>query len=303
MRKIRVAAVLLCLLFMCGCANCENGAFGDAGYTVDEVNLEVGLKKPVRLIVVNDLHLQINNDEIAPDQKEFMTNRVQEFTTDGLTTEKRWKKLPALINKEEADYVLFVGDMLDFNSEATTSALREGVEKFNKPLLYVRADHDIENYWQPANDWVKSMERQAAISDNSALIVAELEEIILMGVNYSQNDITEETLEQIKDVMGRGKPVIVVMHIPIGQDEGTELQARSEEVRGGRHLYIGHGGEKEPNAYTAAFIDMIYADDSPVVAVLTGHLHAKWEGNVSKNAIEHIFAPCYMNNIGIVNIE
>ena len=295
--------MLLCLLFMCGCANCENGAFGDAGYTVDEVNLEVGLKKPIKLIVVNDLHLQINNDEIAPDQKEFMTNRVQEFATDGLTTEKRWKKLPALINKEEADYVLFVGDMLDFNSEATTSALREGVEKFNKPLLYVRADHDIENYWQPTNDWVKSMERQASISDNSALIVAELEEIILMGVNYSQNDITEETLEQIKDVMGRGKPVIVVMHIPIGQDEGTELQARSEEVRGGRHLYIGRGGDKEPNNYTAAFIDMIYAEDSPVVAVLTGHLHAKWEGNVSKNAIEHIFAPCYMNNIGIVNIH
>ena len=57
------------MLLMCACTNCENGAFGDAGYTVDEVNLKVGLDKPIKLIVINDLHLQINNDEISLTEK------------------------------------------------------------------------------------------------------------------------------------------------------------------------------------------------------------------------------------------
>ncbi|MBR6308333.1 MAG: metallophosphoesterase [Lachnospiraceae bacterium] len=303
MRRIKAILACACLLLMCACTNCENGAFGDAGYTVDEVNLKVGLDKPIKLIVINDLHLQINNDEISLTEKETMTARVKDFTTGGLTTEKRWKKLPALINKEDADYVLFAGDMLDFNSEATVSALREGVEKIEKPLMYVRADHDIENYWQDSSDYWKSVERQSSISDNSALIVAELDEIILMGINYSQNNVSRGTVDAAREIMSRGKPVIVVTHVPIGQETGTELQTYSEEVRGGRRLYWAPGASNEPNAEMAELLGMIYADDSPVVAVLAGHLHAKWEGKVSENAIEHIFAPCFQGNVGIVNIE
>ena len=302
MQRIRVAVICICVMLLCGCAGSGN-AFERAGYTVDEVNIEVGLEKPVTLIVVNDLHLQINNDEIAEDSKEFMTTRVQDFATGGLTTENRWKKLPKLINDVDADYVLFAGDMLDFNSAATASALKEGMEQLNKPYMYVRADHDMECYWQAAPSASDADERQAAICDNDLLMVQDLGEIIIMGVNFTQNNISETTLERIKEVMAMGKPVVVLTHIPVGQWQGTELQENSEEVRGGRRLYWAPGADKEPGETTAAYLNLIYAEDSPVVAVLAGHLHAKWEGQVSPNAIEHIFAPCFMNNIGIVNIR
>ena len=303
MKRIRAVVACLCVMLLCGCASHSGNAFADAGYTVDEVNIEIGLTKPVKLIVVNDLHLQINNDEIAEDSKEFMAARVQEFTTVGLSTEKRWKKLPKLINTVDADYVLFAGDILDFNSEGTTTALKEGMATLNKPFMYVRADHDMECYWQAAPSVAEADKRQAAICDNDLLQVADLGEIIIMGVNFTQNNITEATLERIKEVMSMGKPVVVLTHIPVGQWQGTELQDYSEEIRGGRRLYWALGADKEPNEYTAAYLNLIYADDSPVVAVLAGHLHAKWEGQVSPNAIEHIFAPCFMNNIGIVNIR
>ena len=303
MRRIRLLIICVCLFLFQGCTNCENNALGDAGYIIDNVNLEVGLTKPVRLIVINDLHLQINNDEIAADQKEFMSNRVNEFTAGGLSTEKRWKKLPKLINAVDADYVLFAGDILDFNSNATTATLKEGLDKLDKPYMYVRADHDMECYWQENVSPQDAEVRQAAVCDNDYLQVQDLGEIIIMGVNFTQNNITEETLERIREVMSMGKPVVVLTHIPIGQWQGTELQSRSEEVRDGRRLYWAPGADKEPNDITAAYIDLIYAEDSPVVAVLAGHLHAKWEGQVSPNAIEHIFAPCYAGNVGIVEIH
>ena len=303
MKRIRLLIACMCLFLFQGCTNCENNAFGDAGYTIDEVNLEVGLTKPVRLIVINDLHLQINNDEIAAEQKEFMTNRVSEFTTNGLSTEKRWKKLPKLINDVDADYVLFAGDILDYNSKANAEALKAGLDKLNKPYMYVRADHDMECYWQATVSPQDAEVRQAAICDNDYLLVKDLGEIIIMGVNFTQNNITDGTLERINEVMAMGKPVVVLTHIPIGQWQGTELQNYSESVRDGRRLYWAPGADKEPNAATAEYINLIYAEDSPVVAVLAGHLHAKWEGQVSPNAIEHIFAPCFMNNVGIVNIE
>ena len=303
MNKIRVAVICICILLLCGCNNFGNNAFSDAGYTLDEVNIEVGLEKPLKLIVVNDLHLQINNDEIASDSKDFMTARIEEFSTGGLSTQKRWKTLPKLINSVDADYVLFAGDILDFNSEATTTTLREGLKNLNKPFMYVRADHDMECYWQQNVSAEAASERQESICDNSLLQVTDLGEIIIMGVNFSQNDILEGTPEEIRKVMTMGKPVIVLTHVPVGQWQGTELETYSESVRDNRRLYWAQGADKEPNIYTAEFLNMIYAEDSPVVAVLAGHLHAKWEGQVSPKAIEHIFAPCFMNNIGIVNIQ
>ena len=303
MKRISAALICICMLMLCGCTNCENNAFGDAGYTIDEVNIEIGLEKPISLLVINDLHLQINNDEIAPDQKDFMTNRIAEFSTGGLSTEKRWKNIPKLINAVDCDYVLFAGDILDFNSEATTSALKDGMDKIEKPFMYVRADHDMEGYWQAEPTTQATYDRQDAICDNSELQVADLGEVIIMGVNFSHNNISAETLEEIRKVMDAGKPVVVLTHVPIGQKESTDLQEYSEAVRDGKRLYWAPGADKWPDANTVEYILMIYAEDSPVVAVLAGHLHAKWEGKVSPNAIEHIFAPCFMNNVGIVNIR
>ena len=303
MKRISAAIICVFLLLLCGCTNCENNTFGDAGYTIAEVNIEIGLKTPVRLIVINDLHLQINNDEIAADKKEFMTNRVSEFSTGGMSTEKRWKTIPKLINDVDCDCVLFAGDILDFNSEATTSALKDGMDKLNKPFMYVRADHDMECYWQANPSHKAANERQASICDNSEIQVMDLGEVIIMGVNFTQNNISDSALDTIREVMAMGKPVVILTHIPIGQWQGTELQTYSESVRDNRRLYWAPGAEKEPNPNTTAYLEMVYAEDSPVVAVLAGHLHAKWEGQVSPNAIEHIFAPCFMNNIGIVDIR
>ena len=103
--------------------------------------------------------------------------------------------------------------------------------------------------------------------------------------------------------MSVGKPVVILTHIPIGQWQGTDLQTYSETVRNNRRLYWAPGADKEPDTNTAAYLEMVYAEDSPVIAVLAGHLHSKWEGQVSPNAIEHIFAPCFMSNIGIVDIR
>ena len=303
MKRIRLLIICICLFLFQGCTNCENNAFGDAGYTIDEVDLEAGLTKPVRLIVINDVHIQINNDEVAVNQKEFMTNRVKEFTYNGLSTEKRWKKLPKLINDVDADYVLFAGDILDFNSKATTAALKDGLDKLNKPYMYVRADHDMECYWQTDQSYWDAVARQSAVCDNESLQVKDLGEIIIMGVNFSQNNVSEETLEKMKEVMNLGKPVVVLTHVPVGQWQGTDLQTYSDSVRDWRRLYWAPGAYCEPNDTTSAYLELIYAEDSPVIAVLAGHLHAKWEGQVSPNAIEHIFAPCFSSNVGIVNIR
>ena len=49
-------------------------------------------------------------------------------------------------------------------------------------------------------------------------------------------------------------------------------------------------------------MDLIYAEDSPVKEVLAGHLHFTWDGQLTENTKEHVFAPAYPGNIGVVRV-
>ena len=303
MSKKLLSVILFICLFLTACSG-AGGSFESQGYTVDEVNLNIeNISDSYKIAVVNDLHLQINNDEVASENSEFMNNRITEFSSIGTTTYEKSKKLAEAINDIDADLVIFAGDMIDFCSKANTDTLNECFQKLKSDYIYLRSDHDLEPYWMTVSDYADCNLRQSEICDNSRILVYDLGSVIVLGFNMSQNNIESESLEKVKEVFSLNKPVIVATHVPFDSSENNDLKNYSEEVRGGRHLYWGSDAEKVPNAEMQEFLNLIYADDSPVVYVIGAHLHAKWDGLISEKITEHIFAPCYMGNVGIININ
>lgn len=304
MKQLRLSLKSRIKIIIIGCLAISLFALTACGlivnYNIDEVELNLGLQKEYKIVFVNDLHMQVNSDEIEKEQKDFMTQRIGEFSYNGMTTYENWQSIPRAISKLDADFVIFGGDILDFCSEANAEALKDGFSQLKTPYMYLRSDHDVEPYWLSDTNAEKCMNLQNNVADNSSVLWQDLGEVIVLGINNSHNNISEEALEIIKNVFAMGKPVIVATHIPFDQSEGTELKEFSERVRDGRHLYWGVEGEKYPNEYTQEFMSMIYAEESPVIAVLAGHLHDGWEGTISNNTIEHIFGPCYKGNIGVV---
>ena len=47
---------------------------------------------------------------------------------------------------------------------------------------------------------------------------------------------------------------------------------------------------------------MIYSEDTMVEQVLAGHLHESWDGMLTQQVPQHIFAPAFRGNIGIIHI-
>lgn len=272
-------------------------------YDISEVNLDLGLYKDYRIVYINDLHLQAQTEELDPEKADFMTSRISEFSFEGLTTEMRIANLSEAINKVSPDLVVLGGDILDFCSEKNCELLKEALSKLDAPYIYIRSDHDVEPYWLADKDHNKCNELQNGICDNSPIIYYDLDEVIVMGINFSQNNISESAVLTAKEIFSKGKPVIVATHVPFDTLEDASLQAFSAEKRDGRLLYWGDGTEYVPDGNTREFMDMIYAADSPVAAVFAAHIHDEWEGNISDNAIEHIFAPCYKGRIGVINVH
>ena len=57
-----------------------------------------------------------------------------------------------------------------------------------------------------------------------------------------------------------------------------------------------------PNAVTAEFLKMVCADNSPVRAVLAGHLHYRWEGQLIPKIRQYLFT-LITGNLGVISLR
>jgi hypothetical protein len=58
-----------------------------------------------------------------------------------------------------------------------------------------------------------------------------------------------------------------------------------------------------PDSNTETFLGMVYDPNSPVKAVLSGHLHFKHTVMLDDNTIEYVFAPAFSGNIAKIIIK
>lgn len=100
------------------------------------------------------------------------------------------------------------------------------------------------------------------------------------------------------------KPVILALHVPLNPKMDDTLAQMSEQVWQETNLTW----DKEGTAYTAdtntaEFLDLIYSENSPVKAVLAGHMHFKNTSQLTENITQYVFDATYKGSIGILNIQ
>ncbi len=306
--RLLIKLMFLGCLFLCGCGYKEKSnseILNKNSYTAEIVKLELPeVKESYKIIVVNDLHAAISNFEVLEDNEATINSRIEtDFCFAGLTAYERLLKLPDILNSLDTDLIVFAGDIIDFNSEANCQALKEFFDKINKPFIYLRSDHDLMPYWLEIQDEGAAIERQKKICEYEDVFAYDLGKVVVVGINKSYMDITEDGIITLRDAVSLNKPIVVATHVPIALEDFDALYELSMDKRGGRLLYWGNDAAYAPNEYTAEFIDMIYEDESPILAVLAAHIHYPLEAPISQNAIEHIFTPAYQGSIGIVEIN
>lgn len=131
----------------------------------------------------------------------------------------------------------------------------------------------------------------------------DLGEILVVGIDKSTSQISKEALEELKEIFAIGKPIILVTHVPFNSQIDNGLSNVSKENRENRNLtwdyknssYIADDNTKE-------FLDMLYSKNSPVKAVLCGHLHLKYTVKLNENITEYVFKPAFSGSIALVKI-
>lgn len=272
---------------------------------VAEKTVEIsGIENTYKLAIINDMHIICPFENIAEEKKEFIEDRYHTFSIgiNGLPAEKNWKQLAKEINLQDADLVIFAGDMVDYVSSTTIECLKQGMQEIEAPILYIRSDHDYHVGWSDDLEKEDGIVLQQSICDNPEVWKSDMGEFYVVGIDLNCYQLSESALKRLEEIFDEGKPIILVTHVPLDSMVDNGLREASIRIRN----YAGLWGKDDnyvPNTVTQKFLDMVYEKDSPVKAVVAAHLHFAYDVQLTKDIPEYVFAPSYEGNIGIIEIK
>lgn len=193
--------------------------------------------------------------------------------------------------------------MIDYASKANIESLKNGIDQINVETMYLRADHDYGRSYNPnlTTDYITQLEK--SIDENLEVYCKDLGEILIVGIDNSTSQISDEALAKLKEIFTNGKPIILATHVPLNSKVDNNLAEESKKVWQDRNLTWDETGTTyTADENTKKFLNLLYAENSPVKAVLAGHLHFKHTGKINENITQYVFDASYQGKIGVLHI-
>ena len=263
-----------------------------------------GLEREYEFLFLTDLHAAIKTrEEVGPYGS--ADERIAGFSNaKGTVSAEQLPQWIAYANAEQFDAVLMGGDMIDYYSEANEAYLQEQIDALEMPYLFTLGNHEL---FLP---WEEPIQEDALIYDwfreeNMDFQVLEYDEFVICAINNEPYDVSEASLIAMKKWIEENpdKPMILLAHVPFYTERDRELLETSVSVWG-QALVIGTGeGTRDTTAVSRYFMDLIFGEDSPVVAIFTGDNHFYHKGNLTEEIVQWVGAPAYAGDGMIIRIK
>lgn len=281
--------------------------------TLEEIYVPLeGLSKEYKIAWVSDLHMITDHKPGGVSEGSLIkiNGRYETLaiTEDGVHAEELWPDIVKCLNVGNYDAVIFGGDMMDYCSVSNMETLKKGYDELRydkEQILYIRADHDYGAWYVGDNFTQQDIYElhQELDGDDFEKKYLDMEEFILIGINNSTKNITDENFsiveKQYEKAIKENKPIIAVTHVPYGSNVDSSLKALSMKVRNKPYYWV--GPDYQPNDTMWNYLSYIFKEDTPVKQVLAGHLHAPWDGMITDQLREHIFSPAFSGTIGVIH--
>ena len=273
--KMKVAHLLAAvaqLLILAGCG--QDDSKWEKHITEEEIVIDQ-LTGEYDLLFITDMHMIVRDEK---DTKEVQKNAQSRFSgfmnAEKVPSADQWEFWISYANEQKMDGVLLGGDIIDYPSQANISLMDEGLSKLQMPYLYTLGNHDWTYPW----DYMTESGREQYVplfyshmKGDTAIQIQDFGEFYVVAIDNCGNQVNETVLPEYESILQEGKPVIVLTHVPFWTDSVLEKAKQvwtTPVVIGG-----GNFGGFYPNEASMKFIELTAAKDSPVVAVLAGHVH------------------------------
>lgn len=249
--------------------------------TVHEEEISVpGLKEEFHLDFLADTHISLC-DERDADLMQKASQRYEGFRSpQGDGADITFQALMNYVKTDSPDLLVLGGDIIDSAMYASIDFVQQELEAANVPWLYSMGNHDFEygSEYFSKTAYAEYLPRLKKISKTeSGYQLMEYEDFLIFAADDKNNQISKNTLAGLKEALEIGKPILLVMHVPIEPLVENSLVEDSIQVwgpsdSGNSRVLIGEHA-CAPKETTQEFLDLVLAENSPVFLVLAGHIH------------------------------
>lgn len=273
MKRIKyIWGIIFCVALFSACA--EPVTITEENIVEETIVIE-GLEQEYELLFLTDNHMVVSSSEdseqIAANAKERAPLFVDADGVDSATQFPAWMNYAL---EQQVDAVLLGGDIIDYPSPGNLEHLQKNLDTLTMPYLYTLGNHDWTYPWDYMTENGKAEYLplfEPMMKGNTAIQRLDIGELTVVAVDNSPGQVNAEALQRYQEILEEGRPTIVLVHVPFLTQ--SVLTKAKEVWSSGVVIGGGNFGGIYPNEASTAFMEMTTAENSPVIAVLAGHVH------------------------------
>ncbi|MBR5601476.1 MAG: metallophosphoesterase, partial [Clostridia bacterium] len=271
-----------------------------------------GLIKEYKLLQISDLHSSAFSAEEAKAmdaaRRTYITGRRNSFGDGLLLSEERMPIMFGYADEIGADMLLMTGDIIDFPSQLNLSLMYNTLQGLKTPALFALGNHDwcyADDYLTPnaAATYIPEFNKMSVgqPADDPYVRYVEYDEFMIVSVDNSPDYVTASTVDKFLELCEKGKPIILMLHVSLHVDSLVE---DCKKVWG---KDLGMGGDTGLCAWNPD-VQRFYAavaedENSPVVAVLAGHVHFNHEDVLPNGVPQYITSTAYTGDCRVITVK
>ena len=260
---------------------------------VKEISIRVGATKPFSVLHVSDTHLTV----VYPHEDKWKHEMSRADTPIFGAQQEAALAEAIAYAKAHCQFLLHTGDLIDFVSEANLDLARR---YFPKDCIGALGNHEYSHYgWLvkkagtagPGREETRQMLAKCC-PFRLPLAEKEINGVVFVAIDDADGTVSREQVEAFRRIAGRGKPIILCMHVPF---------YTSGICRAGKRWWKKGTDEKSPelnlqdferqrsDPTTRDFIEYLRGE-TRLKGILSGHLHLFAEDRFSPTAMQHVVA-------------
>lgn len=234
---------------------------------------------------VSDTHINYVEDESLID---FYGQKNRDWTPkkDGFNPLYAFDFMIEEAKKRGLDALILAGDLVDFCNQTSIDYVCDRLKTLDCEKIVALGNHEgslgdpviTTRTFYPKYMELTSQKPDCRIVDYGKFMFATLDD--------SDLKIVPEQIEFLKSLKKYNKPVILVTHIPL-ITEGLEPSCM--KIWGTKFML----GTYDDTDLTKEAVSIIKAEDSPIIAVLAGHLHYENTSEFKKGQYQYCSAPLF----------
>lgn len=249
-----------------------------------------GLERPYTFLHISDTHITHAYDNDSDAEKAMAEKQANVWNQCDIFPVDAFANMLAYADETKPDAILMAGDIVDYYTESNVRYLGEILSACKTECLYVPGNHEYGAYagtLPPVSEMRTSL--SPLMNGTPDFWVRDFGAFLVVGVDDATYRITEEQLAKMREVCALGKPILLMMHLPIRCDV---LSPYVEKSWWGCDVTLGGAFHGTDDA-TEAFLSLVKSEDSHVAAIFAGHLHYDHAGEFAPGHMQYVSAPAF----------